>query len=405
MCLKAATSFRGCSAVLDLIQNSLPQFDSRPAPNTVQSWLLRIGLHELLRPKERADDWVFIVDHAVQLGKMKCLLIVGIRLSDWDRLERPLILEDLTLITLELVKKSDGQLVYDQLQVATEKVGIPKAILSDQGSDISRGARDFQTLNPATLVLKDLAHATAIFLKHELTKDDRWDSFVKLCGTTQPKVKQTELGHLAPPKLKVKARYMNLGMLIGWAQRMLSVIETPVEQRPAQTNLERLDEKFGWIADYREAIVEWAELHAIKDQALEYGRNKGYHADAVREMRLLLEPFRNYPSSQRMVEKLLELIDQQCTALDQGIPASSEVLESLIGKGKRISGQHSRGGFTKTILGMAASVVDLTDEAIQISLETIGEADLRKWCKQHVGTSLTALRRRILPRQNATNTG
>jgi hypothetical protein len=44
-------------------------------------WLLRLGSDKLSRPKAQADDWVWIVDHTVQIGHEKCLVILGVRLS------------------------------------------------------------------------------------------------------------------------------------------------------------------------------------------------------------------------------------------------------------------------------------------------------------------------------------
>ena len=35
-----------------------------------------------MRAKAQADDWVWIIDHTVQLGQEKCLLILGVRLRD-----------------------------------------------------------------------------------------------------------------------------------------------------------------------------------------------------------------------------------------------------------------------------------------------------------------------------------
>jgi hypothetical protein len=213
MSLNAALSFRGCSAVVELLREFLPQFRSVPAPNTGESWLLRLGLHELLRPKEQADDWVLIMDHTLQLGALKCLFIVGLRWSVWEQLDRPLTHEDLTALTLEPVEKSSGEIVYQQLEEAAKKVGVPAAILSDEGSDLTGAAHKFRHNHPTTHVLHDIAHKAALILKHELLADPRWALFAKHCGQTQPRVKQTELGHLAPPAQKVKARYMNLGPL------------------------------------------------------------------------------------------------------------------------------------------------------------------------------------------------
>ena len=57
---------------------------------SVRLWLLRLGLYQLSRPKVRADDWMWIVDHTMQLGERKCMIIVAIRQSAWDAEDRVL---------------------------------------------------------------------------------------------------------------------------------------------------------------------------------------------------------------------------------------------------------------------------------------------------------------------------
>jgi hypothetical protein len=407
MFLQGAVSFRGCQSVVQLLQGFLPQFRSAPAPNTIQSWLLRLGLHELRRPKEKADDWVLIVDHTLQLGPVKCLLIVGLRLSAWEQLEEPLSHHDLTLITLEPVAKSTGEIVHGQLEAAAVQVGGVRAILNDEGSDLTLGAEKFQENHSTTQILCDIAHKTAIVLKRELLADERWTAFTQCCGQTQPRVKQTELGHLAPPTQKVKGRYMNLGPLVSWGEKMLKLVETPETERPANINLTRLEEKFGWIRDFGAALADWRDLHAVKDCVLEYARREGYHADAADDLRPQLTAKAHTVPSQRMASALLEIVQQQSQGARPGesLPASSEVLESLIGKGKRMQGQHSRGGFTKMLLAMAASVVQITQERVCEALETIREVDLFQWCREQLGDSLTAQRRQALPTPTGTKTG
>lgn len=406
MVLGSAVGFRACSAVVGVMHKSFPQLPSAPAPNTVQSWLLRLGLHELQRPKEKADDWVLFVDHTLQLGASKCLVVVGIRQSAWEQLDRPLTHHDLTPLTLEPVQKSDGEQVNRQLEAVVEQIGVPLAILSDEGSDIANGTAKFREKHPETHVLNDLAHKAAIFLKRELLADPQWDSFVKHCGQTQPKVKQTELGHLAPPTLKTKARFMNLGPLIRWGAKMLQLVETPVADRPEGLDLSRLDEKFGWIREFGESLVEWNDLEAVMNCALEYGRVEGYHLAAGKQLRRLLKPTALTVPGRRLAAALVEFVSEQSQhGHAKSLPASSEVLESLIGKGKRLQGQHSRGGFTKMILSMAASAVRITHEGISSALETVRNADLLAWCHQSLGPSLTAQRRRALPAIIGTKTG
>lgn len=391
-------SLRGCSSIVGMLDDQLPMFHAMPAANTIQSWLLRVGLYELQRPKEQADDWVIMIDHTIQLGRMKCLLIVAIRQSAWENLCGTLKFEDLVLVDLQPVHKSDGELVFGQIQKASQKLGSIRAILSDQGSDIINGAKRFQEISPSTLILPDIAHSTATTLKHELLADSRWSDFVKLCGQTQPKVKQTELGYLAPPTMKIKGRYMNLGPLMGWGTRILDLLATPRNARPPKLDLTRLEDKYGWITEYREDMGRWTDLHEVKNRVLEDLRHNGYRPGAATELNETLSSIRSHRATDSMKTKLLSLVEKQTIGLSstESLPASSEVLESLIGKGKRIQGQHSRGGFTKMILGMAASVAQRTPQRIRESLESVRDADLAAWCDAQFGQTLTSKRRQAL---------
>ena len=400
----AAVSLRGCKAVVCVLQKYLPAFRDAPAPSTLQSWLLRVGLHELSRLKQHADDWIWIVDHTIQLGSMKCLLIAGLRQAVWEALERPLTLHDLSMISLEPVEISNGEIVCQQLQDAEKKTGSPHAILSDQGSDLRRGISLYRGDDSDQLVLHDIAHQAALKLKRELADDPRWDAFAKQCGQVQPQVKQTELGCLAPPKQKVKGRYMNLGPLMGWGMKMVALLENLPADRPAEMDLTRLDEKFGWVREHRQALSDWSHLDAVKECVLAYIRRHGYHREAARKLCHELKPIAPTAAALRMAASLVRFVKQQSRDIKFGerLPGSSEVIESLIGKGKRMQGQHSRGGFTRMILGMAASVVDLTGEKICQALETIRDADLTAWLHKHLGTTQTTQRRAAL---HGTKTG
>ena len=92
--LKAATSQRAAAGVLQLVAPYIPGLPRVPCTNSGRLWLMRLGLYELLRKKEVAKDWVWIMDHTVQLGPHKCLVIVGVRLSAWRRKKAPLEHED-----------------------------------------------------------------------------------------------------------------------------------------------------------------------------------------------------------------------------------------------------------------------------------------------------------------------
>ena len=73
--VSAATSLRGASRVLALSMSLLQLALPAPSWCTGRLWLLRLGYYKLTRPKQQAEDWVWIVDHTMQLGVEKCLVI------------------------------------------------------------------------------------------------------------------------------------------------------------------------------------------------------------------------------------------------------------------------------------------------------------------------------------------
>ena len=80
--LNARTGFRGASRVVDSVARMFGLNWEVPHYTTCRAWLQRIGLFQLQRPKDMADDCFWIVDHTVQIGQEKCLVILGLRLRD-----------------------------------------------------------------------------------------------------------------------------------------------------------------------------------------------------------------------------------------------------------------------------------------------------------------------------------
>ena len=433
-----------------------------PTNNTIQSWVLRIALYQLSRLIERADDWVIILDHTCQLGHHKCLIVLGIRQSHWATLNRPLIIQDLSVLMIRVVTSSTGLLVQQQLLEVQARIGMIAAIVSDQGSDLVCGSNLFANQqaeevareNPARvviiqehaavfndsqveaaqvdasvnddarsnvspnvasqvfdadgltvpgrakpLVLKDYSHASSHLLKAHLEADTQWHEFLSQCGKTQPKVKQIIWGALAPPTQKVKGRYMNIGEMIRWGQMMIDLLRGFAGTLPEGVDRSMLRQKYGWVESYAESLKEWLEIDILREQSLQVVRVSGYSNTTVDLIRSGQRGYTNHESSRKMATALLNLAREQCRQIPDGMsyPGSSEVIESLIGKYKQSQGQHSRGGFTKMLLTIGASVVEVTESVVVESLTAVRELDVRKWTKDALGTTLSSMRRLAFP--------
>ena len=378
--------------------------------------MLRLGLSQLTAAKQIADDWVIILDHTCQLGNQKCLVILGIRLSHWNTLARPLTFQDLTVLMIRVLERSTGLVVESQLREVQAEIGHIAAILSDQGSDLVNGAKLYsqsisgeqplfdadQVALPGVavpLVLKDFAHASSHILKDQLEAEPKWCEFISQCGKTQPKVKQTILGALAPPTQKVKGRYMNIGELIRWGVKMLRLLAGTHGKLPEEINRSQLQAKYGWLQEFGESLEQWQELDHLREESLQLIRVMGYCSQSVDSMNSRLANYRNYVCSKSMADKLLELARSQNASIKPGqsYPGSSEIIESLISKSKQLLGQHNRGGFTKMVLAIGSCVGETTDTAIMQSLTAIREFDVRTWTKKAIGTTLASIRQTSLP--------
>ena len=395
MVISKATSLRSAAGVFELLA-AHPLFGGQmPCANSGRSWMLRIGLFQLTCEKEKADDWVWMMDHTIQLGPYKCLVIIGIRLSAWEADRRPLRHEDMTLLNLTPMEQSTGEVVYEQLQATLEKTGVPRGVVSDGGSDLKRSMEFFHEDHPEVPHVYDAKHKMALLLKKELEGDERWAQFVKQANRTKLVTTQTSLAFLNPPGLKTKARYMNLDSLVSWGRRALAYLDAPINDSLPPVDRQKLQEKLGWLRSYRKALQRWSELLAIVHGAERYVQTEGIHSLICDELQQQLEPLATTPAGRRMVRDALGFFAEQSAGLCAGqrMIGSTEVLESIIGKYKRLQSTHSKGGMTAMLLSIGAILGTTTTSIIRQALETVRTAEVAAWCNEHLGITLQSHRR------------
>lgn len=393
--LSAASSQRCAAGVLALLEEIWPDALPAPCPNAGRLWILRLGLYALTSPKEKADDWVWIMDHTLQLGQWKCLVIVGIRLEHWNAERGPLRHEDVQLLNLTPMESATGESVHEQLLATAEVTGVPRAVVSDGGTDLKRGMEMFRATHDGVAHVYDIKHKTALLIKSEVQADPRWSEFVTLSNKTKLGITQTALAFLTPPALKTKARYMNLDILVDWGQKALRYLDDPREFEDQPVDEEKLDEKLGWLREYRSALNEWSQLLQLAGTAEDYVRKEGYHRKAKAELRSRLKPLARSQAGRRMSAALLKFVDEQSSQAkeQERLIGSSEVIESLIGKYKRIQDAHSKGGMTATLLSFGAIVVDKTVDTIRRALESVKTQDVYDWVKRKLGITIQAQRK------------
>ena len=180
--LEAGVSLRGVPRVLQTLNRVLGWSLPVPCWTTGRLWLLRLGHAMLTAALQGAGDWAWLIDHSVQIGRDKCLVILGIRLVDLPAVGQSLRQEDLHLIALVPGADWKARQVDEALEKAAVRTGVPRVIVDDHGADIRGGVGLFQQRHPRTVEIYDAKHKAACLLKHRLENDPRWQLFQSRVG-------------------------------------------------------------------------------------------------------------------------------------------------------------------------------------------------------------------------------
>jgi hypothetical protein len=362
-----------------------------PSWSSGRLWLFRVGYYKLTRAKEKASDWVWVVDHTIQSGDMKCLAVLGVRLSDLaEGRNKPLSHEDVEPIALYPVRQSNGSIVYKQLDECIEKTGIPRQIVGDRGSDLRAGVEQFVENHPEIAYVYDVKHFTASILEDAFKSDLMWVEFTKWASETRGFLHQTPLSYLEPPNQRAKSRYMNMDILVQWGSKVLQFMDHLQQRGISDSDRAAITSKLGWIEQFRQDIAEWHVILELVEKTEDFVRTRGLFLGSDKQLRPILRTPPN--ATERTIRLRWQLIEY---VLDESLKAqpgerllgSSEVLESVFGKFKYLQGEHTRGPLTGFVLAIAAMVSTTTQQVVRQALETVSSRQVREWVREKFGKS------------------
>jgi len=65
----------------------------------------------------------------------------------------------------------------------------------------------------------------------------------------------------------------------------LAILDNPGPEVLNHGTKERLEEKLGWLRQFRQELQDWLELKQTIDAALEFGRTQGLYRGAAKDLR------------------------------------------------------------------------------------------------------------------------
>jgi hypothetical protein len=166
--------------------------------------------------------------------------------------------------------------------------------------------------------------------------------------------------------------------------------------RIAELDRALLEEKVGWIRDFRGHLGEWGELLQVVAVTETFVRTQGVYRGVHRDLKTLLTSVARRPRPKEVSAHLVAFVAAESlkARANERLLGSSEVIESVFGKLKHLEQDQAKSGFTGLLLSAAAMVSTTTTEVVQKALETVPTKQVVAWCKQTLGQSVQAKRRK-----------
>lgn len=391
--------FRATRRVLPLMGQWLGVDLKVPSRGAMRNWCGRHGVAILQQSCQRADDWIWLVDHHVPIGNMVALVILGIRQSDLPT-DRPLRRSDMKPLAVVPGKSRRKEDVEQALVELAKQTGAPICIVADGASELHQGVKAVQKRGFEVVLMDDIKHKAANIVKRLLGQHPRFREFESHLGKTIANIQQTELDHFLPPKKRTKCRFMNLGKLIDWANMVLHHHRHPDAIGHQTVSPDRFEEKLGWLKEFRHDLQQWSEVRQIISTVLTFTNRSGVYDGATSELK---DELSAVVLTGDLPRKALEQLVACCQANEQKLldssypisrlPCSTEVLESSLATYKQLQKHHQRGTFTSLLATFPALFSTSDPLTIKQSLKKVSTKLLRQWLSRNGLTLSTQTRK------------
>ncbi len=396
--LQAVVSFRAVPRILRLL-GEMGQLSLRWIPHftSVINWTLRVGLAALSRVAPKATPWLAIIDHSIDIGVKKALVVLRVPIEALGYRGSAIQLEDCECIGLRVTEHTDGEIVATALTEIFELAGDPVAIVKDGGSDLGKGVALWKHREGKKLVwnIEDIGHVMANALKAQFEKTAAYQRFIALIHKGAARLRQTPLAFLIPPKLRTKGRFQSISKLGAWAEKMLTALAVRGRVEP-NSALAKLRVAMPGLAVLRPFIERFACTVQTVAEVLEILKNKGLNPHTYSQCRQLAEKL---PPRSKVKKRLVAWLNRhlhvQCRLGISQLPllVSSDIIESLFGKFKHIIERSPQADMNRTTLLIPALCGKVDAQAIAHALDHTTHRDLQRWEQQHIPCTLRQRRR------------
>lgn len=347
-------------------------------------WVKKIGYSQLQLPKEKADDWIIVVDESIGVGQEKVLVILGIRRCNVD-FSRPLVLHDMIPVLVKSKERWNGEEIASELKGVKQLLGSVIYAVTDACSTLKCGLR-MADINH----IYDITHAIAIALEKIYKKDLEFKEYATMAGQMRLKLCCSRNAHLIPPNQRSKARFLNIDTVSKWGIQALGALSRSEISHEERVQLEWVKKKELFILEL-DKVMRFAEKISIllKNNGLSKKTNKQCISLLKQCKGGRLSQFRLY-----VINYLNENLKQIGRRAEK-ILCCSDIVETTFGKYKNELGKNPMSGITDLVLIIPAFTSKLTAQEVKKAIDSCRVKDITEWKKKNLCNTLMVKRKAV----------
>lgn len=349
------------------------------------NWSLRLGLGLLKQVTPIKEPWLAIIDHSIDIGTKKALVVLRIKLNALLKRGAAIQLKDCECIGLKISDKVNGESISLELEDIFNQAGKPSAIIKDCDATLQKGVRLWSQSHKTSLpVIEDIGHVMANALKSQFEKTKNYKSFTSLTSQGAKCLRQTEWAFLVPPKLRSKGRFQSISQLGKWGDKMLEVLAVKGRAKEGSL-LDKLRHALPGFMSLKPFIKRFAYTTKIVSQVMDILKNKGLNQTSYEQCYLLSKELPKHSKVKKRLQRWLEQhikIQNQMTLLP--LLVSSDIIESLFGNFKHIIERSPQADMNRTTLLIPALCGQLNEITISQALNLARHKDLKNWEKENI---------------------
>jgi len=379
--LQAVVSYRSVPKILNTINRHAPlTFAWTPHFTSVINWTLRLGLGLLQEVKPLSKKWIAIIDHSIDIGTKKALVILRVTVDKLEKRGSAIRLEDCECIGLTVSDKVTGESVSEELSTIFKQSGHPCAIIKDKDFTLNKGVFLYKKKEKTdACIIDDIGHVIANALKKQFEDTKGYTQFKRLLGQGAARLRQTNLAFLIPPKLRAKGRFQSIGELGKWGEKVLDKLA--VKGRAKKNSLlDRFRTAFPNLSALRPFIEAFAKTTSITSQIMKQLKNEGLNEQSYRDCKALAD---DLPIRSKVRKEILSWLDNHLTVYHQlGIPTllvSSDIIESLFGRFKHVIERSPQADMNRTVLLIPTLCGHIDKTTIARTFSQTCHAELKEW--------------------------